>query len=31
MIDSIEFENFRNLNNNYILNEKMNIIFGKNS
>lgn len=31
MIKSIEFENFRNLNKKYILNERMNIVFGKNS
>lgn len=29
MIESIEFENFRNLNKKYILNERMNIVFGK--
>lgn len=31
MIERIKFKNFRNLNSEYILNEKINVIFGKNS
>lgn len=31
MIEEIEFQNFRNLNGKYSLNQKLNVIFGKNN